>query len=299
MKNSLTIVVAVLIVIVLIAYMFMFQVRYDEVAVLATFRSADESSVKDDPGPYFRLPFPIQSIHKYSRRVQILEDEKEEQQTKDGYAVITQAYLAWRIAEPLAFFEKLTDIRSAQDKLNPLLRSDLRGLVSQYRFDQLVNISPEHLMLSEIEQKVVEQLQQRVDDQGWGIKVEQVGLRRILLPQAVTERVFDRMKATRQAMAADKRASGKGEAEGIRSEANSAQSRILAFAERRAQALRAKGDEEASQFYGYFNKDPELAIFLRRIRTLKSSLKERSTFILSARQLELDNALKPLSPTSE
>lgn len=286
MKNSLTIVIGIVIVVVLIAYMFAFQVRYDEVALLTTFGSADKSDIKDKPGLKFRLPRPIQSVHRYSTRVQILEDEKVEVPTADGRQVVIQAYLAWRITHPLAFFRQLTDINSAQEQLKSLLRSYLSPMVSQYNFDQLVNIRPENIKLGEIERGAAEQLQRRIDD--YGIKVEQIGLRRILLPEGVTALVFERMKATRMRMAAGARASGKGEAEGIRSEAESARERILAFAQRHAQSQRAEGDKEAASYYKTFDKNPELAILLRRLKTIKTSLKSKTTFVLPAEQLQLN-----------
>ena len=288
MKNSLTIVVGIVIVVVLIAYMFAFQVRYDEVALLTTFGQADESDIKNTPGLKFRLPRPIQSVHRYSTRVQILEDEKVELPTADGRQVVIQAYMAWRITRPLAFFRQLTDVDSARSKLKPLLRGDLSPMVSQYNFDQLVNIQPENLKLAEIEQRAAKQLQRKADEQDYGIEVEQVGIRRMLLPEGVTAQVFERMKATRVRLAADARFSGKGEAEGIRSEAESARERILAFAERHAQSLRAEGDKEAASFYKVFDQNPSLAIFLRHNKTIKTSLKKKTTFVLPADQLQFN-----------
>ena len=70
--------------------------------------------------------------------------------------------------------------------------------------------------------------------------------------------------------------------------ANSASRRILAFAQRRAQAIRAKGDQEAAQYYSAFRQDEPLAIFLRRIQTLEKILPHNTTFVLDANQLSLE-----------
>ena len=63
MKNKLTFLIALAILAVLLSFMFFFQVRYDEVAVLTTFEKADkETSIKTDPGLYFRWPWPVQRV---------------------------------------------------------------------------------------------------------------------------------------------------------------------------------------------------------------------------------------------
>ena len=120
---------------------------------------------------------------------------------------------------------------------------------------------------------------------GYGIEIVRVGIQRIKLPTTTTDRVFDRMKEERMRMAQKARSQGKAEADAIRSRAQSASSRILAFAERTAQAIMAKGDEEAAAAYEPFAKDPELAIFLRKIEMLKTTLPYNTTFLLDTRSM--------------
>ena len=89
--------------------MFMFQVGYDEVAVLTTFdraeapqRSAEgqivaPGSLRTQPGLYFRLPWPIQKVYVYDKRLRLHESRLEQIQTEDNKSVVVSAYLAWRI----------------------------------------------------------------------------------------------------------------------------------------------------------------------------------------------------------
>lgn len=297
MKNQLALLIGILIVLVLLVYMFAFTVRYDEVAVVTTFDRAsapkydeqtkgmiDSGSLKLKPGLKGRLPWPIQKVHKYTTRVQILEDQLEEQQTADGYAVVIRMYLAWKIDNPLDFFIKLKDIEEAERQLIPLMR-DIRGIISQFRFDQLVNTNESQLMLNEIEKQAKGQLQHRIDSQGYGIRIEQVGLRRLMLPEGVTQQVFDQMKATRQRMAAGARSSGEAEASRLKSEADTAKKIILAFAERRAQAIRAEGAEEAARTYKDFAINEPFAIFLRKVEMMVKTLAHNSTFVLDAKTI--------------
>jgi modulator of FtsH protease HflC len=299
MKNTFTLFLGVLIVAVLVVYMITFTVRYDQVAVLTTFDKAtpptrdaqghitDPGSVKTEPGLYFKWPWPFQKQQAYSTRVNILEDQLEEQQTADGYAVIVQTYLAWRIEDPLAFFINLKTEDNAKKQLNPLLR-DVRGIIARYRFDELVNTDASKLKLQEIEKEAAKQLSNRVSQQGYGIAVEQLGIRKIVLPEKVTEKVAERMKATRQRMAADARGEGNAAAATIKSEAKTARDRIVAQAERRASALRQIGDAEAASVYGVFRKNPELAKFIKRIQTMEKFLPHNTTIILPAEEWGLD-----------
>ncbi|MCC6579887.1 MAG: hypothetical protein IT440_05550 [Phycisphaeraceae bacterium] len=286
MKNQFTLFVGAIVVLFLVAYMFAFQVRYDEVAVVTTFNHAGPNAIITKPGIEWRLPWPIQAVTKYSNRVQVLEDQLEEQQTADEKAVIVRMYVAWRVTDPLAFFTRLDQIDNAPRHLSPLLR-DTRGIISKYTFDQLVNSDPKKLKLDAIEKEARELLQSRVDASGYGITVDEVGLRRLVLPEKTTESVFTTMRKTRERMAENAKQEGQAQAAAIKAEARSASDRIMAFAERYAQAVRAKGDQEAAQHYSKFAADENFAIFLREMEALQKMLSKNSTFVLDARNFDV------------
>ncbi|MBL4701784.1 hypothetical protein JYU15_01930, partial [bacterium AH-315-I18] len=294
MKNKISITIALVVVILLAAYACLFQVRYDEVAIRTHFDSAGDKSLITEPNLYVRWPWPIDRVHKYSKRLQVLEDQLEEQQTADEKAVIIRTYVAWRITDPLNFFKRLETNKSAQETIKhaeaqmvPLLRTT-RGIISQYSFEQLVNTDASKLKLTEIEDKATAQLQSRIDDSGYGITIDKVGIRRVMLPEKTTESVFETMKKTRERMAANARQEGKAKAAAIQSDAETASKRMKAIAERRAQAIRAKGDREAAQYYASFAAEKEdFAIFLFKNEALKEMLKNNSTFVLPAEDLGL------------
>ncbi len=305
MNLAIGIVIAVL----LAAYMFTYQVRYDEVAVKTLFDRAtppeyvegqidpaNTGSLVLEPGLHVKLPWPINSIYKYSTRVQVLEDQLEEQQTADGYAVVVNTYLAYRIQDPHAFFRTVNNDDEARRQLRSLLR-DVRGIISRYDWNELVNTDESQLRLAEIEAEALKQIQTRLRQQQYGIEAERFGIRRIVLPEAVTESVFERMRQTRQRMAEGARAEGDAKAAAIRSEARSAQQRILAFAERRAQAIRAEGDREAATYYRMFQENEQFAVFLRRVEALKSILQNNTTFVLTAQDLTPLHLLEPQRPS--
>jgi membrane protease subunit HflC len=285
MRNIFTWVIAVIVVLILVIYMFAFQVRYDEVAVRTTFDEATEKSVIATPGLKPRLPWPIQKVTKYSTRIQILDDQLEEQLTADEKGVILRTYVAWRVADPLKFFKNVEDVGKARGRLEPLVRQT-RGVISEYSFDQIVNTDPAKLKLGDIEQAMTRRLREQLVSTGYGIEVEKVGIRRVVLPEKTTESVFETMKKTRERMAESTRQEGQAQAAAIRSEAESAAKRMLAFAERYAQSIRAKGDREAAEQYGKFAADQEFANFLFQIRALERMLKNNTTFVLDAQSID-------------
>ena len=284
MKNSFVILVGVLLVALLLSHMFLYQVRYDQVAVRTTFDKADESSIQEAPGLKWRWPWPINKVALYSKRLQILEDKIEDLQTADGKSVIVRTYLTWRIADPLSFYVTLKDPDEANRQLSSRLR-EVRGLISRYQFDELVNVDREKLKLATIEQQATEALSAGLEQAGYGIRVESVGIHKIILPESTTQKVFETMIAARERLAENALQEGQAQASAIRSEATSARDRILAFAERRAQAIRSQGDREAAVHYESFAKNEEFAIFLRKIEALGKMLDHNTTFVLSADSL--------------
>ena len=284
MKNSFTILMGAVIAAALLSYMFLYQVRYDQVAVRTTFDKADAGSVQTEPGLKFRLPWPIHKVTHYSKRLQLLEDTVEELQTADGKSVIVKTYLTWRIENPLDFYVTLKDPAEAQRQLSSRLR-EIRGLISRYRLDELVNLDKNAIKLAEIEDQAKATLEKSLAQSGYGLKVESVGIYKIVLPESTTQKVFETMITTRERLSENALQEGQAQASAIRSEAESARERILAFAERRAQTIRSKGDREASKEYESFAANEDFAVFLRKVEALKKMLDHNTTFVLSADSL--------------
>ena len=284
MKNSFTMLVGGAIFLALLAYTFLYQVRYDQVAVRTTFDKAEAASVQSTPGLKWRLPWPIHKVTHYSKRLQLLEDKLEELQTADGKSVIVRTYLTWRIEKPLEFYVTLKDPTEAARQLSSRLR-EIRGIISRYRLDELVNIDPARLKLTTIEDEAKAALETSLAASGYGLKVESVGIYKIVLPEATTEKIFETMIKTRERLAENALQEGQAQASAIRSEATSARDRILAFAERRAQTIRSQGDREAAKEYESFAKNEDFAIFLRKVEALKKMLDHNTTFVLSADSL--------------
>ena len=242
------------------------------------------------------------TIALYPKRLQVLEDKIEELQTSDGKSVIVKTYLTWRIANPLDFYITLKDPAEANRQLSSRLR-EVRGLISNYRFDELVNTDRSRLKLTQIEQQASAMLNEALTEAGYGITIESVGIHKVVLPESTTEKVFETMIAAREQLAENALQEGQAQASAIRSEAASARERILAFAERKAQEIRSLGDREAAQQYANFAQDEEFALFLRKIEALRKMLDHNTTFVLSADSLGIldwfqNDPAEPETPSS-
>lgn len=281
---------------VLLFFAVTFQVNFNEAAVVETLGRADESSVyrgdSAEPGLLgnlrLRWPVPIQRVHTYDLRLQLVEAPEEQMNLEGGQTAVLQSYVAWRISDPLAFYRSLRTTEQAEKQLRERLRA-AASVVTHYSFDQLTNIDPAKLKLAAAEQDMKDRLTddlQRLAKSGqpYGVEVESVGIKRIILPDAVAQKVFDQMREYRKNLAQAARSEGAAAADTIVAQASSVRKSIMSFADSRAQAIRAQGDAAATQYYDAFHKDEDFAVFLRKLDTYKQVLKNNTTFMFDTRK---------------
>ena len=291
MRHKTTFFIGLLLLLLLLAYFVTFTVGFNEVVVVTTFGRADDKSVyrgdaREDAGAgnlHIKWPPPIQMTHRFDQRVKIMEDRLEEQQTADKKSIIVSTYVAWRIDDALAFFKTLRSEEAANDQIRARLR-DARSIIGRFTMDELTNPDPERLKLAEAEQAIRQKLQDELSAQNYGVRIESVGIKRIILPQVVAQKVFEQMSKKREALAQAARSEGGAEAQTIRSNAESAAKRILSFAQSRAQSIRAEGARDAAQYYQAFAENEEFAIFLTKLDTYRQVFGNNATFIIDAKQ---------------
>ena len=279
MKNFAVIILVVLIVAVMLLYLVSFQVRQAESALVLTF--GEPTRQITEPGWNWKWPAPVQTLVKYDSRPALFEGVEEETTTKGSEPIIVQSYIIWRIAEPKKFREAVRDPEGAEKLLRSRLRDAQNNVVGRHYFSEFVNTDRTQIKFGDIENEMASVLGEPVKE-AYGIKVESVGIKMLKVSEKVTEDVFARMKADRKRKTEATLAQGNAEAMRIKSDADSKITELLAAAEARAKAIRGSGDAEAAQYYKMLEADPEFAMFLREIETLKKTLKERTTVVLPA-----------------
>lgn len=251
-----------------------------EVAVRTTFGRPDPVPLAQ-AGLYPRWPWPVQHIHRFDRRVHLLEGSFEQVLTGDGRSLVALLDAGWRIADPVLFLERVGTPEQARRNLDGLIGNARNGVLGRHTFAELINTDPAKLKFDQVEQELLAAVRPEARAR-YGIEVAFVGLRRLALPEAITERVFDRQRAERREVAERYRAEGESEARRIRAEAESQRDQQLATADAEARRLRAEGDAQAAAFYQVFEKDPELAMFLRKLEILEETLGRKATVVLGS-----------------
>ena len=102
-------------------------------------------------------------------------------------------------------------------------------------------------------------------------------LKRVDLPQEVSESVYRRMEAERKRIANEQRSTGAAEAERIRADADRQREVTVANAYRDAQKIKGEGDAQAAALYAdAFGRDPSFAQFYRSLEAYKASFAKKS-----------------------
>jgi membrane protease subunit HflC len=278
-KNSLTLIVGFLLIVLFALLLFVFQVRTTQVAVVTTFGKPTRPVA--EPGAYFKWPWPIQKVYYFDKRVQNFEDKFTEDLTADNNNLLTSVYIGWRITDPKEFFPKFAggSVTEAEKVLEGLLRSSKSAVIGKHALSDFVSANADGSKFSAIETEILGILQSQIHGRNYGIEIEFLGIKRIGLPETVTQSVFDRMTSERQVLISKSQYEGEAEAMKIRSGAERRAAEIISIAEGQATQIRGRGEAEAANSLAVFQQNPELASFLFRLTALENSLKDRSTLI--------------------
>jgi len=282
-KHVLTVIVGVVVGVSLLLYMFTFQVRENEVAVLLHFGKT--SKERPQPGYHFKLPWPIEEVRKFDARINVSETRLEETPTKDKRNITLSLCVGWRVADPLVFnqsFGRLPEqerAREAWSCVDGYLRDSAMAVMGQHDLSDLVSVDREKLKYDSIEQSIMDAANVKATE-AYGIKLALLELRRIELPDSAMQKVFQRMVEERRFEATKILEAGNAIAAVIRANATTEKEELLARAKSEAERLKGEGDTEAAKYFEVFAKNPDLAIYLRKIHALQETLKTKTTVIV-------------------
>lgn len=295
-KNPLTLIVGALLLLIFLALLFCFQVRTTEVAVVTTFGKYSRSIT--EPGLNFRLPLPIQKVYKFDNRLQNFERKFEQTTTKDAKNLLITVFIGWKVSDPKIYLERFNgDPVRAEQSLENLVRNAKNAVIGSYNFGDLISPDPQQVKFDAVEADILKNIQASASAT-YGVSVELVGIKQLGLPESITGKVFERMRAERERLVKRYTGEGDSEAQKIRSEANRIRDELLAKAD--ADSLRILGEAEAqaSKDYAIFEQKPDLAVFLLQLKSLRESLKDRTTLILDEKVAPL-NLLKGDQPAAK
>jgi membrane protease subunit HflC len=291
-----TLIISLLLLLVFGLLLFVFQVRQSEVAVVTTF--GRPTSTITEPGGNIRLPWPIQRVYKFDKRVQNFEDKLTEGLTRDSFNLLTSVYVGWRITEPTNFFPKFAGsadpIAAAEEVLKRSLSNAKTAIVAKHVLSDFVSATDNGTNFAAIENEILNAIQTQVRANNYGLDIEFLGIKKLQLPEPVTASVFERMTSERQVLISKSENEGVAEAQKIRSEAERKAAEILYNAEGEATQIRGMGEAEAAKSLAVFQQKPELANLIFRLNALEAATKDRSTLIFDRRTPPFD-LLGPIS----
>jgi membrane protease subunit HflC len=243
-----------------------------------------------EPGLYARLPWPIENVHKLDQRIQNIESQFEETKLPDQNSIFLMVYAGWKIENPEVFFPRFPggSIPLAESALESLVRSAKNEVAGQHPFSDFISADVNQMKFAEIEKEILKRVQDQVQAQNYGIEVKFVQIKKLGLPENVTQNVFERMQSERQKLISKIQAGGEEEATKIKSAADSKAATLLAEADAKALQIRAQGEAEAIKSLGILQTEPRLANFNMKLSALEQMLKEKTTLILDQSTPPLD-----------
>jgi membrane protease subunit HflC len=285
MKAISSIFAGILVALVILGSSAIFIVDERQQAIL--FQLGEVVDVKTSPGLYFKIPI-AQNVRYFDSRILTMDaDEPERFITSEKKNVLVDLFVKWRIVDVRQYYVAVNgDEALAQTRLQQTINSSMRDEFGNRTVHEVV--SGERDMIMEIMRQKA-----NVDARKIGVEVVDVRLKRVDLPQEVSESVYRRMEAERKRVANELRSTGAAEAEKIRADADRQREVILADAYRDAQKIMGDGDGQATTVYANaFNKDAKFYEFYRSLEAYKQSFKDKSDMLILEPNSEFFKYLK-------
>jgi membrane protease subunit HflC len=261
------------VVLLIIASLSVFVVDQRENAIV--FRLGEVVGVKKDPGLYFKVPL-LENVRAYDVRILTIDTpEPERFLTSEKKNVLVDLFIKWRITDVRQFYVSVQGNETvAQTRLLQTINDGLRAEFGNRTVHEVVSGERDQIM-------DLMRAKANEDAVKIGVEVYDVRLKRVDLPQEVSESVYRRMEAERKRVANELRSTGAAESEKIRANADRQREVIVAEAYREAQKIKGEGDAKATAIYARaYEPNPEFYAFYRSLDAYKSSFKDKNDLLV-------------------
>ena len=271
-------------------------------------------------GLQIKVPF-VQDINPIDKRILEWDGSPSDMPTKDKLYISVDLFARWRITDPLPYFLRLRDERSAQSRLDDILGSETRNAVAKHELIEIIRTTKDRVPLRDtlltdaerdlemgalvpiqkgrklVEQEIFAAAADKV--RVFGIELLDIRFKRINYNESVRPKIYDRMISERRQIAERFLSEGNGEAARIRGNRVRDLNKIQSEAYRQVEEIRGVADAKATEIYAKaYNESPEAAAFYEFTRTMqsyKSLIAENTTLILST-DSDLFKFLKGMTP---
>jgi len=232
-------------------------------------------------GLYFKAPSPLQQVNYFDKRTYLIRTQAIQFLLKANKPIIMSSFIAWKINDPLLFFEVIGFDKNASSKLEDMVNSYIGNELGNYSIEQIVNVDKDKVKIEYIENKIKD-LTSKESIEKYGIEIVKIGFIRVSYPSIVTKAVYTRMKTERETEAKKLRSNGEERAQTIKIEANKKAKEIISKAKKEAIIIKGKADAKSMEIYGEtYDKSREYFDFIKSIDTYRKILKNKTTLILS------------------
>jgi len=274
-------------------------------------------------GLKMKVPF-IQVVNPIDKRVLEWDGSPSDMPTKDKLYISVDLFARWRIVDPLQYFLRLRDERSAQSRLDDILGSETRNAVAKHELIEIIRTTKDRIPLRDsllagsqqeakmgslvpiskgrklVEKEIFDAAAEKV--QVFGIELLDIRFKRINYNQSVRPKIYDRMISERRQIAERFLSEGNGEAARIRGNRVRDLNKIQSEAYREVEEIRGVADAKATEIYARaYNQSPEAVEFYEFTRTMqayKDIIESNSTLILST-DSDLFKFLKGMNPDGD
>jgi membrane protease subunit HflC len=230
-----------------------------------------------EPGLHFKLPL-IENVVTLDNRILDVESPNLEVLASDNQRLEVDSFIRYRIVDPLRFYQTVNGITGANNQLASVLNSAVRRVLSEANQQQIVRDDRARLIVT---------IKEQADSEArkFGVAVIDARIRRVDLPQQISEKVYGRMQTERQREASEYRAQGSEQAQKITAKADRDVIVLKAEAQQKADQIKGEGDAERNRVFAEaFGKDPDFFSFYRSMQAYETAFKPNETrFLVSPR----------------
>ncbi|OGF58990.1 MAG: HflC protein [Candidatus Fischerbacteria bacterium RBG_13_37_8] len=276
-----------------------YTINETEQVVITQFGDPIDNAIKKDAGLYLKAPF-IWEIHRFEKRFQKWDGYPNQIPTKDKKYIWVDTTARWRIMDPLKFLKSVGNEQNALGRLDDIIDSTTRDLVSRNLLIDVVRSTNRLTTLESSEEDVHQEEfretitfgQKAILEQilasakklalQYGIELLDVRIKRINYIEQVLVKVYERMISERKRIAEQYRSEGQGKKAEISGLKEKDLRKIRSVAYKTAQEIIGKADAEATRVYAEaYNKDPEFYAFVKSLETYSQTVKSNNVLIMS------------------
>ncbi len=294
MNNQILIILGIAIAVIILVFSGVFYIVPEGQQVIITQFGKPIGQPQTTSGLKIKTPF-IQKVDRFDKRILEWDGREKEVTTKDKRFIWLDTTARWRISDALKFFQSLKTEERAQSRLDDIINSASRDLVTGQKLVEVVRNTNDIRQATEdleegeqnteqievievgrrkIAQMILEKAQQNLSEE-FGIEIVDVQIKRINYVDQVRQKVFLRMISERQRIASKYKSEGEGEAADIEGQADKELQRIQSEAYKTAEQIKGQADAEAIQIYAEaHSKDPEFYAFTKTLETYQKTIGE-------------------------